>query len=71
MADLGLLIERILYFYSFTFVLTTVHFCSYRQLDISSCDLPTKDTVRYTEDQVTMETKSMAWTMENNLLLLP
>lgn len=60
MADLGLLIEyeyffeRILYFYSFTFVSTTVYFCS--KLDISSCDLPAKDTARYTEDQVTMET---------------
>lgn len=60
MADLGLLIEyeylfeRILYF--FTLVLTTVYFCSCRQLYISSCDLPTKDTVRHTEDQVTMET---------------
>lgn len=26
------------------------------QLDNSSCDLPAKDTVRYAEDQITMET---------------
>lgn len=44
-------------FLLFTFVLTTGYFCS-RQLDISSCDLPTKDTARYTEDQVTMETNT-------------
>lgn len=43
------------YFCSFTFVLTTVFFFN-RQLDISSCDLSAKDTVRYTEDQITLET---------------
>lgn len=40
---------------NYSFVLTTVHFCN-RQLDISSCDLPAKDTVRYAEDQITTET---------------
>lgn len=75
MADLGLLIEyeylfeRIFYFY-FYFCLKTVYFCN-RQLNISGSDLPAKDTVRYTEGQITMETKSTARTMENNFWLLP
>lgn len=53
---------------NYSSVLTPVYF-SYRQLDISSYDLPAKDTVRYTEDQITIE-KNQEHSMNNGEQLL-
>lgn len=56
MADLGLLTEyEYLFERKLLFCLNNSTFLQ-RQLDISSCDLPAKDTVRYAEDQITTET---------------